>query len=355
MIFRPSMKKAFRKRGLHLFTATTVIVGSAAFLGCAHATGDAGLDPAVDPAFENYRFPTRNVSGFRELVTEPPIPNAEGIGRLYLPEGASRSGPVPLMVILHGSGGTRGGRGARHARFLRQNGIGALVVDTFSGRGLGEKDKYIPRLMEANFPDQLSDAFGALAALQGHPLVDGARIGVMGYSMGGSSAILAAYENIAAACAGGSERFALHVAFYASCIVRPRDGSPTGAPVVALWGEEDGATPKSGCEGFLRDFEEAGVPVRTKWYEGASHGWNGLVPAQFYGNVPNFAPCEFVVQENGQVAEKKTGRTSDTDRQVVETSEHCVDYGYAIGRHDPTNDLADAELLEAIRRHLADE
>ena len=53
---------------------------------------------------------------------------------------------------------TWGGMGSRHAELLSQNGIGALVIDTFFSRGLSKKDKYIQRLMEANFPDQLVDA-----------------------------------------------------------------------------------------------------------------------------------------------------------------------------------------------------
>ena len=60
---------------------------------------------------EKYRFPTRNVSGFRELLNNDSIPNAEGIGYLYLPKEASNSNKVPLMIILHGSGGTWGAEG----------------------------------------------------------------------------------------------------------------------------------------------------------------------------------------------------------------------------------------------------
>ena len=72
-----------------------------------------------------------------------------------------------------------------------------LSIDTFASRGLGKKDQYIQRLMKVTFPDQLADAFGALDALQRHPLIDGDRIGVMGYSMGGATTSLAAYESIA--------------------------------------------------------------------------------------------------------------------------------------------------------------
>ena len=102
--------------------------------------------------------------------------------------------------------------------------------------------------MQVNFPDQLTDAFAALEILQTHPFVDGDRIGVMGYSMGGISTTLAAYEKIAQYGAKGKTRFALHVPFYAPCIIHLENGSGTGAPIVCLWGEENETTPKSRCE-----------------------------------------------------------------------------------------------------------
>jgi dienelactone hydrolase len=337
---------------LHLFIVSIGFVCAFILPGCDDKTNYFNQNTSSDVNYETYTFPTRNVSGFKELVTGDRSSNFEGFGNLYLPTNVSATNKVPLMIILHGSGGTWAGRGARHAEFLSQNGIGALVIDTFSSRGLSEKDKYIPRLMEANFPDQLADAFGALNALQGHPFVDGNNVGIMGYSMGGISTILAAYENIATASSKNSVRFVLHIAFYAPCIVQPSKRVPTGAPVVALWGLGDGSTPKSRCDAFLRAFEGEGSFVKTKWYEGAAHGWNGIKPAKFYKNVPNFAPCEFLIHENGQITEAKTGKTTDTDKQMIENSENCVDFGYSIGRHDKTNELANAELLKAINQHM---
>jgi dienelactone hydrolase len=61
--------------------------------------------------------------------------------------------------------------------------VDALLIDTFASRGLSKKDKYIKRLMKVDFPDHLTDAFAALESLQTPPLVDGSRIGAMGYSM----------------------------------------------------------------------------------------------------------------------------------------------------------------------------
>ena len=348
-----AIKKTFRITTIHLFfVVSMVFICVYIFIGCDYKTNYITSNLSTDLDYEIYRFPTRNVAGFREFVTECSIPNAEGIGYLFLPSEASEANKVPLLIILHGSGGTWGGRGARHAEFLNQNGIGALVIDTFASRGLSKKDKYIQRLMGVNFPDQIADAFGALNALQSHPLVDGNKIGIMGYSMGGASAILAAYENIANSCTKKSMRFALHIAFYAPCIVQPSKRVPTGAPVIALWGMEDEATPKSRCDGFLKAFEKEGCLVQIKWYEGSPHGWNGIKPAKFYKSVPNFAPCEFIINENGQITESKTGKTTDTDKQMIENSEYCVGFGYFIGRHDKTNELANLKLLETIEQHL---
>ena len=92
--------------------------------------------------------------------------------------------------------------------------------------------------------------------------------------------------------------------------------------------------------------------VKIQWYEGVAHGWNGTKQAAFYKRAPNFAPCDFVIHYNGGVTERKTGQISDTDRQLIEAYEYCVDFGYSIGRHDTTNELANSELLKAINQHM---
>jgi dienelactone hydrolase len=271
---------------------------------------------------------------------------------LYLPAEAAPEKPVPLMIILHGSGGTWGGRGARQAQFLNRHGIGALLIDTFRSRGLTKKDKYIRRLMKVNFPDQLADAFAALEALQSHPLVDGGRIGVMGYSMGGTSSILAAYESLAGASSKSKLRFALHVGFYAPCIIQPQNSKRTGAPIVGFWGELDKATPKSRSDKAFAEFKRQAGAVETRWFTGAAHGWNGLKPARFYPEVPNFAPCDYLINLDGSVTERTAGLSSDTDKMFIVNSERCISFGYSIGRHEATLNKANQELVEVIRRYM---
>ena len=52
-----------------------------------------------------FRFPTRNVEGFRDLTTGDNAYDAKGLGTLYLHSKASQKNKVAVMVILHGSGG----------------------------------------------------------------------------------------------------------------------------------------------------------------------------------------------------------------------------------------------------------
>jgi pimeloyl-ACP methyl ester carboxylesterase len=105
---------------------------------------------------------------------------------LNLPEGA---GPVPAVLMLHGFGSSRdevGGMYAREAAALAAKGIGSLRID-FAGFGKSDGDTGA-----TSVDAQLADAEMALAALAATPGVDPARIGVLGFSLGGGDAMLLA-------------------------------------------------------------------------------------------------------------------------------------------------------------------
>jgi hypothetical protein len=44
--------------------------------------------------------------------------------------------------------------------------------------------------------------------------------------------------------------------------------------------------------------------------------------------------------------------TSSTDKEFIANSEHCVEYGYTIGRHDETYAKANQALLKAINTYM---
>ena len=297
-------------------------------------------------------FPTRDVAGLHDLYNGDRGYNAQGMGHLVLPPGIGADDRVPAMVVLHGSGGEWGGRGIRHAALLAPQGVAVLVVDSFEARGLGRTVGYIQRLRRANVPDQVADAFAALDALGRHPNIDADRIGVMGYSMGGMSTILTAYQDVAAAAGRTPNRFALHVALYAPCIISLADPGTTGAPIVALWGDQDESTERGACDALVAELEGGGSPVAAHWLDGAAHGWNMLSPMRFAASLPQGNPCRFVVQPGGESIELVTGRSERTDEQFIDVLAACSDRGYTIGHHAGADHTANRILGEAIEAHL---
>jgi hypothetical protein len=108
----------------------------------------------------------------------------------------------------------------------------------------------------------------------------------------------------------------------------------TGSPFIGFWGVEAECTPKSRCDELLSVIETGGSFVHSRWFTGAAYGWNGTKPAKFYKGVPNFSPCDFQIYGNGLVTEATAALTADSDKKLIENSEHCVDFGYTIGRHE---------------------
>ena len=314
----------------------------------------AGAPSHAQIRVEHAAYETREVEGFRDLIGGSKAGAFEIVSDLYLPVGMGSAGmgPFPAMVILHGSGGEWGGRGKRHAEFLIENGIAALVVDTFEARNLTRDTRYIARLQQANLPDQIVDAFAALAMLKTHPKVDADRIGVMGYSMGGVAALLAAHAVIADPLTHNGAGFSLHVGFYPPCFVTTADTRTTGAEIVALWGTEDKSTDRPACETYMESLETGGSRVETHWMEGAVHAWNSLSPVKFFPTAPRGSPCHYVVNADGTVREMVTAQAASTDRSFMNVLADCSSEGYSIGYNADADAAANRILLDAIRRFL---
>ncbi len=140
--------------------------------------------PGEEPAVE----PTPEVTHMEYNVT---IPNGDYQipGSVTLPIG---EGPFPAVVMLHGTGSQKNEAGDGYkltAPALAEAGVASIRID-FIGTGDSLVD-YI----DYNFTTAVSDAnaaFNYMATLEG---IDATRIGVMGWSQGGTIAMLAAAEN----------------------------------------------------------------------------------------------------------------------------------------------------------------
>jgi dienelactone hydrolase len=175
-------------------------------------------------------------------------------GYLSIPRG---EGPFPAIALLHSCLGLPASHGAIGAMFANW-GYVALFVDDFATRRLRET-------CAVDFPEGLSDAFGALRYLSRLRLVDPARIAAVGYSQGADTALRIATGQTVGAFAPDGPAFKAAVAFYPPC-ANQADARLT-VPTLILIGEADEVTPAADCRRLARDQANARLVV----YPHAAH------------------------------------------------------------------------------------
>jgi dienelactone hydrolase len=200
----------------------------------------------------------------------------------------SRPGAAPAMLLLHGCSGAVDRQGALAARYsrlalhLNALGIHALAIDSLSPRGERELCTQAIGSRRVTQLQRRRDALGALQWLAAQPGVDPARLGVLGWSNGGSTVLAATnrrHREVAAAAVLPS----LAVAFYPGCESELRRGYRPAAPLLLLLGEADDWTPPAPCKALAA---AAGDVVQWEAYPGAVHGFDGSGPVRLRRDVP---------------------------------------------------------------------
>jgi dienelactone hydrolase len=177
-------------------------------------------------------------------------------GQLFKPAG---DGPFPALVLLH----DRLGLHITHKKWaerLVEWGYVALLVDSLGPRGLETAGGAANPLVRGE------DAYGALNYLESLDFVDANRVGLIGWSHGGETALTAVspgYEeffNI-------KRKFKVAIAYYPSC--------PPGdfyTPVLVFFGDDDVLQRNfSRCKKAAAEKRAEGKPFEMKIYPGASH------------------------------------------------------------------------------------
>ncbi|HYH40355.1 MAG TPA: dienelactone hydrolase family protein [Burkholderiales bacterium] len=213
------------------------------------------------------------------IVTFPIAKSADG-GRVHDIRGTLRvpkSGDKrPAVVIIHNAG--QDATGQAYAFALTQAGFVTLELELWRGR----RDHQRPT-------PYLAHTFGALQFLATHPRVDPARIGGMGFSLGGILNIRAATDYFTQKYTAGNPRFAAHLALYPVCWIHlnAQEGKSrtkelqgiyskvTGAPVHILAGATDEYDEPDTCAKFLASIPpDARKNFKLTVYPDAGHGWD---------------------------------------------------------------------------------
>ena len=216
------------------------------------------------------------------------------VGYLFKPA-TSTTARVPAVVMMHGRAGAYSERAngvydastlsLRHKAWGRQwieAGYIALLVDGFGPRGYAQgfpQHSYESRPAELNeVTVRPLDAYGALEYLRSRPDVIPDRIGLQGWSNGGSAALASMASDapgITAPTAATGFRAAL--VFYPACGLKGQfDAKPFRpyAPVLVFHGTADDEVSYKRCVALVEKSQENGGNVQIKIYQGATHSFD---------------------------------------------------------------------------------
>jgi dienelactone hydrolase len=268
---------------------------------------------------------------------------------LHLPD-EHQTKPIPAMLIMHGSGGltVSGPQAKAWTALLNSWGVATLIIDSFGPRGLKETSTNQRALPEWA---HVADAFAGFRTLAANPRIDATRIGIMGFSRGANASLYTAFESFRRVSISNTQRFAVHIPFYASCAVQYRDEGTDKSPILYFHGEADNMTLIEPCREYLGWFESVGSPVTFVSYKGAYHGFDrpsGNV--SFDSKVSSYIKCDSIYDIPSGEFTRVAGVVNPplTKAQIDEYWSNCFIHGANVGR----NAAARADAIEQVHRFL---
>ena len=255
----------------------------------------------------------------------------KGWGDLSFPSKVSASEKVPVIVLMHGSGGL-GRAMSQWVDAFNDIGVATFAVDSFAPRGIKSMVDDQAQLSNAA---NLMDAFQALQILATHPRIDASRIGVMGFSKGGEVAFRTALEPLRQSVIKSDLKFALHIPTYAGCNQVYWSPQLTKAPMLNLVGDLDDYSKAEPCVALAKLYEDAGAPIKTIHYAGAHHAWDSMLQVTFYPNGTTSNPCGVTRWniEPWTITAEKTGEVLEPAK-LDEFFKSCTKLGVHYGRND---------------------
>ncbi len=217
-------------------------------------------------------------SALAQQAVRVPVDGVQLGAQLHRP---ATPGRVPAVAIFHGCGGV-GVNNTRMAGLLKDWGYAALVVDSFTARGMVDIcGRHWPT--EADAVARERDIDAALAWLSKQDFVDGGRLAFIGYSYGGGVALLRAFE-------ARVPKARAAILLYPDCGL----GGPLGAvpeprqPTMFAMGALDDWTPPAQCQAVIDRVKVGRELVEAHVYADAHHSFDALgLPVRYLDGVGN--------------------------------------------------------------------
>jgi carboxymethylenebutenolidase len=240
--------------------------------------------------------PEQQASAPHRVAQRVAFPSQDGkttlVGYLFLPQNAA--GRAPAVVMMHGRAGAYSSRanGVYDASTLSKRhqawgelwaslGYVAVLVDGFGPRGYPGgfgRHSYDNRPAELNeVTVRPLDAYGALAWLRARADVDPARIGLQGWSNGGSATLATmATDPAPGITPPDGKGFVAALAFYPACGLKDQfeSGYRPNGPVRVLMGRADEEVSPKRCEALVEGSRQQGGDITIRLYPGATHSFD---------------------------------------------------------------------------------
>lgn len=270
---------------------------------------------------ELYSIPSLTLSDEQFLRGDAQGKPVTVTGELRIAQGTGR---LPLVVLVHGSGGM-GSNIELWTREFNAMGISTLALDAFTGRGLVSVNTDQARLGRLNM---VLDAYRVLEALAKHPRIDPARIALMGFSRGGQAALYASLKRFHREWNRSGVEFAAYIPFYPDCMTTYQsDAEVADRPIRIFHGTPDDYNPVATCKAYVDRLRQAGHDVQLTEYPNAAHSFDSPlvsatpVPVK---NAQTVRRCRIREEAPGQLVNTATG-------QVFSYKDSCVEFDPRVG------------------------
>jgi carboxymethylenebutenolidase len=260
-----SLRLGHLSRREFLVRATAAVGALAAqqlLLACGNTPADAPQDPVVQeetPEETAAAAITSDEGLTTETVTYPDQDGEELMGFLARPADAEA---LPGVIVIQEWWGLNEHIRDVTRRFA-QAGFVALAPDLYKGVTTTEPDEAQKLVMELDQAEAVREIGQAMAFLREQAYVAGEDVGVVGFCLGGALALQTALAN---------DNLGAAVAFYGRPL-EPAEAGNVNAPVLGLYGAEDGSIPVSAVEAMAGGFADANVEHKIEIYDGAGHAF----------------------------------------------------------------------------------
>lgn len=200
------------------------------------------------------------------------------------------------MLLLHGCSGPYEPSGELSSRmrgytdWLLRQGWSVLVLDSLTTRG--ERELCTQRLgtRKVTQTHRRLDAWGGLSWLAQQPGVDAQRLGLLGWSNGGSTVLAAIQADRLERRPPEVPLPAFAVAYYPGCLEVLQGQRKPAVPLLMQLGQADDWTPAQPCVDWaerVNGQRGSPAPIEVVLYPGAHHGFDGEAPVRLRRDVPN--------------------------------------------------------------------